>query len=56
VLPQVVGDQVLGAFAVLRGDQELLDLDRPPVAVAHGDLRLAVGPQVRNDLGLADGG
>ena len=46
VLPEVVRDQRLGALLVLRGDQQLLDLDRHAVAVAHGDLRLAVGPQV----------
>ena len=53
VLPQVLGDQRLRALLVLRGDQQLLDLDRAPVAVAHRDLRLAVRPQVRHDLGLA---
>ena len=56
VLPEVVRDQRLGALLVLRGDQQLLDLDRPAVAVAHGHLRLAVGTQVRDHLGLADVG
>jgi hypothetical protein len=53
VLPQVVGDQRLGALAVLGGDQQLLDLDRAAVAVADRHLRLAVRPQVRHDVGLA---
>ena len=53
VLPQVLGDQRLGALAVLGGDQQLLDLDRAAVEVADRDLRLAVGAQVRHDLGLA---
>ena len=53
VLPEVVGHQRLGAVAVLGGDQDLLDLDRLAVQVAHGDLRLAVGAQVGHDLGLA---
>jgi hypothetical protein len=53
VLPEVVGDQRLGALAVLRGDQELLDLDRHAIAVAHRDLRLAVRAQVGDDVGAA---
>ncbi len=53
VLPEVVGQQRLGAVAVLGGDQDLLDLDGLAVQVAHRDLGLAVGAQVRHDLGLA---
>jgi len=38
---------------VLGGDQHLVDADRPAVAVvAHGHLRLAVRPEVRQDAGL----
>ena len=42
---------------MLRRDEHALDLDRPLAAVlvelvADGDLRLAVGPQVREDVGL----
>ena len=51
VLPQVVLDQRLGAVAVLGRDQQLLDLDRAAVDVAHGHLRLPVRAQVRQDLG-----
>ena len=54
VLPEVVRDQRLGALLVLRGDQQLLDLDRLAVAVADRHLRLAVGPQIRDDVRLAD--
>ena len=53
VLPEVVRDQRLRALLVLRRDQELLDLDRLAVAVAHRDLRLAVRAQVVDGLGLA---
>ena len=53
VLPEVVGQQRLGAVAVLGRDQELLDLDGLAVQVAHRDLGLAVGAQVGDDLGLA---
>jgi hypothetical protein len=50
VLPEVVGQERLGALAVLGGDEDLLDLDRLAVEVADGDLGLAVGTQVRDDL------
>ena len=55
VLEQVGLDQRLrvDAVGVLRGDQDLLDLDRAPVLIAHRDLRLAVGAQVGQHLGLA---
>src|SRR5919198_858755 len=43
VLPQVVGDQRLGALLVLGGDKQLLDLHRPAVAVADRHLGFAVG-------------
>ncbi len=43
----------IGALGVLRGEHDLGDLDRLAVLVAHGDLRLAVRTQVREDLGLA---
>ena len=56
VLPQVLGDQLLGSLAVLRGDQELFDLDRPAVHVADGDLGLAVGAQVVQRAGLSNRG
>ena len=39
---------------MLRGQHHLGDLHRHAVLVAHGDLGLAVGPQVGQDLGLAD--
>ena len=54
VLPQIVGQQRLGAFAVLGGDQQLLDRHRLAVAVAHRHLRLAVRPQVRDHVGMPD--
>ena len=46
------------ALAVLRGDEDALDLDGPLAAVlvdlvAHGDLGLAVRPQVRKHVRLA---
>src|SRR5215211_2504287 len=53
VLPQVLRDQRLRALAVLRRDQQLLDLHRAAVEVADGHLGLAVGAQVGHDLGLA---
>ncbi len=55
VLPQVRLDQRLAVDAgrVLRRDQDLHDLDRLAVLVTHGDLRLAVGAQVRNHAALA---
>ena len=60
VLDQVRLDQRLRveAVAMLRGDEDALDLDRPLVpvlvdVVADGHLRLPVGPQVRQDIGLA---
>ena len=56
VLPEVVRDHRFGALAVLRGDQELLDLDRPAVDVAHADLGLAVGAQVVERAGLSHRG
>ena len=56
VLPEIVRDQRLGALLVLRGDQQLLDLDRAAVAVADRHLRLAVRAQVGHDLGVADRG
>src|ERR671931_765529 len=46
VLPEVVGQERLGAVAMLRRDQDLLDLDRPAVQVADGHLGLAIGAQV----------
>ena len=56
MLDQVGLDQRLGvdAVAVLRRDEDALDLDRALVAVlvdlvADRHLRLAVGPQVRED-------
>ena len=54
VLPEVVRDQHLGALAVLGGDQHALDRHRQAVAVADGDLGLAVGPQVVQRVVLAD--
>ncbi len=53
VLPEVVLDHALGTLTVLRGDQQLLDPDRPAVDVAHRDLRLAVRAQVVEVAGLA---
>ena len=60
VIDQVGLDQRLGveAVAVLGRDQHPLDLDGALVAVlvhlvAHGHLGLAVGPQVRQHVGLA---
>ena len=55
VLEDVGIDDALqvGALGVLRGEDDLGDLGRPAVFVAHRDLRLAVGPQVRQDLGPA---
>ena len=55
VLDEVGVDDALqvGALGVLRGEHDLDDLDRLAVLVPHGDLGLAVGPQVRQDLGLA---
>ena len=55
MLEQVGLDERLrvDAVAVLGGDQDLLDLHGPSVPVADRDLRLAVGPQVGNHLGLA---
>jgi hypothetical protein len=55
VLEQVGLDERLGvdAVLVLRGDQDLLDLDGLAVEVTHGDLGLAVRAEVRDDLGLA---
>ena len=38
---------------VLRGDEHGLEPDRAAVLVFEGDLRLAVGPQVRQHAGLA---
>ena len=46
MLPEVVRDQALGALTVLGRDQDLLDRDRLAVAVADGDLGLAVRAQV----------
>ncbi len=43
-----------GALGVLAGDHDGLDRDRPVAVVTHGDLRLAVGPQVVQLPGLAD--
>ena len=56
VLPEVRADQRVGVdpVAVLGRDQDLLDLDRAPVLVADGDLGLAVGAQVGDDVSLAD--
>ena len=56
-----VGQELLGQVdpgAMLRGDEHRVDPHRPPALVDHGDLGLAVGPQVRNgadapDLGQA---
>ena len=55
VLDQVGLDEALGvdAVGVLGRDQDLLDLDRPPIAVANRHLGLAVGAQVGDDLPLA---
>ena len=61
VVDQVGLDQRLGVepVAVLRRDQDALDLDRPLAAVlvdlvAHRDLRLPVRSEVREHVGLAD--
>ena len=61
VVDQVGLDQRLGVepVAVLRRDEHALDLDGPLAAVlvdlvAHRHLRLAVGPQVRQHVGLAN--
>ena len=54
MLPQVVGDQCLGAFGVLGRDQQLFDLDRLAVLVADADLGLAIGTQVVERAGLAN--
>ena len=55
VLEQVGLDQRLGvdAIGVLCGDQDLFDLHRPAVLVAHGHLRLAVGAQVGQHISFA---
>ena len=55
VLPEVRLDQRLRVHAllVLGRDEHALDLDRAAVLVAHGHLRLAVRPQVRDQLGAA---
>ena len=60
VLEQVGLEQRLDvdSVAVLRRDENALDLDRPLVpvlvdVVANGHLRLPVGPQVREHVGLA---
>src|ERR1035437_3392961 len=53
VLPEILRNQRFGALGVLGGDQELLDLHGLAVAVAHADLRLAVGPQALERIGLA---
>ena len=56
VLPEVLLDQRLAVDArpVLGRDEELHDLDRTVVLVPNGDLRLAVGTEVGDDLGLPD--
>src|SRR3954447_18642746 len=56
VLPEIVRDERLGALLVLGRDEELLDLDRAAVLIADRDLRLAVGAEVVDRLGLADRG
>ena len=53
VLPEILLDQRFGALAVLGRDQQLLDLHRPAIHVAHRHLGLAVRAQVGNDLGFA---
>ena len=58
VLDEVGTQQVLDvdAVGVLGGDEDLLDRDRLVVDVLDGDLGLAVGTQVVQHVGLADGG
>ena len=55
VLEQIGLDQRLRvhAVAMLRGDQDLLDLHRHAIEVADGHLRLAVRAQVGHHVGLA---
>ncbi len=55
MLEQVRLDQRLGVdpVGVLRGDQDLFDLHRPAVLVAHGDLSLPVRAQVGKHIALA---
>ena len=55
VLEQVRIDDALqvGALGVLRREHDLDDLDRLALFVAHRDLGLPVGTQVREDLRLA---
>ena len=53
VLPEILLDQRLRALAVLRGDQQLLDLHRLAVDISDRHLRLAVRSQVGDELGFA---
>jgi hypothetical protein len=56
VLPEVVAQELrLDAVAVLRRDEDALDRRRRAVAVANGDLRLAVGAQVGQPVAADDG-
>ncbi len=52
--PEVLGNLCFDALGVLRRDQQLFDLDRLTVGVAHADLRLAVGAQIAERAVLAD--
>ena len=45
VVPDLVGEPVLGPFFVLGGDQHLLNRHWHAAGVPDGDLRLAVGPE-----------